>query len=73
MPVNIYKRSYIVLNPEDKGCSFEGKEVSGYLKLEFRGNRGRITAALQNLNPDYSYNLKLLKSNGDIVVVDFGA
>lgn len=73
MPVSIYKRSYIVLNPEDKGCSFEGKEVSGYLKLEFRGNRGRVTAALQNLNPDYSYNLKLLKSNGDVVVVDFGA
>ncbi|MGB9779632.1 hypothetical protein [Caldanaerobacter sp.] len=73
MPVNIYKRSYVVLNPEDKGCSFGGKEVSGYVKLEFKGNRGRITAALQNLNPAFSYNLKLLKLNGDTVLVDFGA
>ncbi|MDK2815339.1 MAG: hypothetical protein PWP18_1252 [Thermoanaerobacter sp.] len=73
MPINIYKRFYVVFNQEDRGCSIEGKEVSGYLKVEFRGNRGRITAALQNLNPAYSYNVKLLKSNGEVTVVDFGA
>lgn len=73
MPINIYKRFYIVFNQEDKGCSIEGKEVTGYLKVEFRGSRGRITAALQNLNPMYSYNVKLLKGEGEVTVVDFGA
>lgn len=73
MPINIYKRFYVVFNQEDKGCSIEGKEVTGYLKVEFRGSRGRITAALQNLNPTYSYNVKLLKGEGEVTVVDFGA
>lgn len=73
MPINIYKRFYIVFNQEEKGCSLEGKEVTGYLKVEFRGSRGRITAALQNLNPTFSYNVKLIKDEGEVAVVDFGA
>ncbi|HHW57460.1 MAG TPA: hypothetical protein GXX15_07315 [Clostridia bacterium] len=73
MSINIYKRFYIVFNQEDKECALGDREISGYLKVEFRGNRGRITAALQNLNPVYSYNVKLLKDDGEITVVDFGA
>lgn len=74
MPLSIYKRSYIMFNPEEKGCSlYKDKEVTGYLKVEVRGNRGRLTAALQNLNPEFSYNVKLLKYDDEIAVVDFGA
>ena len=36
-------------------------------------NRYKRSYALQNLNLAFSYNLKLLKLNGDAVLVDFGA
>ena len=76
MPLNrdIYKRFYIMFEPDEKGCSlYKDKDITGYLKIETRGNRGRITAALQNLNPEYSYNVKLLAKDQKTSVVDFGA
>jgi hypothetical protein len=71
---NIYRRTYVMFQEEDKGCAFdENKELSGYLKIETRGNKGRITASFQNLNPEFTYNIKAFKDYDMPAVVDFGA
>lgn len=63
-----------MFDQDEKGCSlYKDRELSGYLKVETRGNRGRITTALQNLNPKFTYNVKLLKNGNKAVVADFGA
>lgn len=76
MPLNrdIYRRIYIMFDQDEKGCSlYKDRELSGYLKVETRGNRGRLTTALQNLNPNFTYKVKLLKNGDKAVVADFGA
>lgn len=71
---DIYKRTYIMFEQDEKGCSLiKDKEVTGYLKVETRAGRGRITASLQNLNPSFTYNVKFLKNGDNPEIVDFGA
>lgn len=76
MPLNrdIYRRIYIMLDQDEKGCSlYKDRELSGYLKVEMRSSRGRVTVALQNLNPNFTYNVKLFKNSDNPVIADFGA
>lgn len=71
---DIYKRMYIMLEPDERGAALlKDKEISGYLKIETINGRGRITASLQNLDPNYSYTVKFLKIGESPKLVEFGA
>lgn len=69
-----YKRMYIMLEQDEIGSALlKDKEITGYLKVETRSGRGRITASLQNLDPNFSYNVKFLKSGENPQIIEFGA
>lgn len=58
-----YRRQFLMLKQEDKGFG-EGGEPSGYVKVEIKENKGKLTALVQNLrinDKETEYKLYLIK------------
>lgn len=63
-------RTFLIFKQEDKGYG-SGKEPSGYIKIEVRGGKGKLIAAVQNLKEDksrFSYKLYILKHTEEKVI-----
>jgi len=58
-----FQRTFLIFNQEDKGFG-AGQDPSGYVKIEVRGNKGKLFALLQNINEGHGklkYKLYLIK------------
>ncbi|MGI6776635.1 MAG: hypothetical protein ACOX7R_00980 [Acetivibrionales bacterium] len=63
-------RRFLIFKQEDKGYGM-GSDPSGYIKIEVRNGKGRLTASVRNLKEDskkYNYRLYLLRSEENRVV-----
>jgi hypothetical protein len=58
-----FQRTFLIFNQEDKGFG-AGQDPSGYVKIEVRGNKGKLFASLQNINEEHGkliYKLYLIR------------
>ncbi|MCX7745282.1 MAG: hypothetical protein N2645_00100 [Clostridia bacterium] len=61
---NKFQRSFLIFSQEDRGFG-NVKEPSGYIKIEVKDNKGRISVSVQNLKegPDLVYKVYIIKSS----------
>lgn len=65
---NSFKRAFLMFNQEDTGYG-AGQAPSGYVKIEVRDGKGKLTALVQNLKEDpskYNCKLYLFKNTGAV-------
>ena len=65
-----FQRSFLIFTSEDAGYE-AGQKPSGYVKIEVREGRGKLSASIQNLRPGngrFRYGLYLLRTGRDGVV-----
>lgn len=68
------QRHFIMFEREDQGFEY-GQSPSGYLKIEVRGGKGKLSALAQNLkySDNLSYRLYLIKcSDYELIPIDTG-
>ena len=69
-----FQRNYFIFELEDKGYG-AGKEPAGYIKIEIRKGKGKLSALVQDIKEgsDYSYILSAFDcSKGSIIRADIG-
>lgn len=58
---NEYKRYFIILQEDEKGFEFSaGKMPTGYVKIEVKNGKGKLTAFIQNVKSDERLEYRLL-------------
>lgn len=59
-------RNFIILQPDEcNRKTADGKDLSGYAKIEAKGEKCRVSFYVQNLNPDEKYSMVLICSKKD--------
>lgn len=63
-----YERFFIMFKPALTAYSIENQEIKGYMKIEIRDGKGRITTYIQGLKPlknNEMYRIYLISANSD--------
>lgn len=73
MAHNKLYRNFIILQEDERGHSTNDKILSGYAKVEAKGDKCRISFYAQNLKPDDKYSMALICCKRDFKeIIDLG-
>ncbi|WP_294374296.1 hypothetical protein [uncultured Clostridium sp.] len=73
MAHNKLYRNFIILQEDDRGSSSNEKALSGYAKVEAKGDKCKVSFYAQNLNKENNYSMILICSKKDCrQLIDLG-